>query len=138
MGRDHHQIRREGRGETVNRLAAALAAAALLALVAACGPSAPPQVVPSTGGTYQGTCSEGRVSTAQVTLHNTGNVGAKVRVTVTWEGHPAVTATRDIKLAYGASAVVRFRKVVGSSTAELLQGGCTYSAVVIGHFGKVR
>jgi hypothetical protein len=122
----------------VSRLAATLAAAALLLLAAACGTSARPHVVPSTGGTYQGTCSEGRISTAQVTLHNTGNVGEKVRVTVTWEGHPAVTATRDITLAYGASAVVRFRKAVGSSTAELLQGGCTYSAVVIGHFGKAR
>jgi hypothetical protein len=122
----------------VNRLAVPLAAAASLLLIAACGQSGPSGVAPSTGGTYQGTCTEGRVSTAQVTLHNTGNVGEMVRVSVIWEGHPAVTATRNIKLAYGGWAVVRFRKAVGSSTAELLQGGCSYSAVVTGHFGKVR
>ncbi len=95
--------------------------------------SGPP--APFEGGTYVGTCGK---SAGTVTVTNTGNVGERVLVKITWLGHPPAVERRTVRLPFGGKMQVRFRLHASASVRKLLQGGCEYSAVVIGVFGKPR
>jgi len=95
--------------------------------------SGPP--APFEGGTYVGTCGK---SAGTVTVTNTGNVGERVLVKITWLGHPPAVEQRTVRLPFGATMQVRFRLHASASVRKLLQGGCEYSAVVTGVFGKPR
>jgi hypothetical protein len=95
--------------------------------------SGPP--APFEGGTYVGTCGK---SAGTVTVTNTGNVGERVLVKITWLGHPPAVEQRTVRLPFGATMRVRFQLRASASVRKLLQGGCAYSAVVTGVFGKPR
>jgi hypothetical protein len=104
------------------------------------GPGVPVPVhsgpsVPFEGGTYVGACGK---SAGVVTVTNTGNVGERVVVRITWLGHPPVVEERKVMLPFGGKMQVRFQLHASASVRKLLQGGCEYSAVATGVFGKVR
>jgi len=73
-----------------------------------------------------------------VTVTNTGNIGERVLVKITWLGHPPAVEQRTVRLPFGATMQVRFRLHASASVRKLLQGGCEYSAVVTGVFGTPR
>ena len=93
----------------------------------------------SVGGTYQGTCHYGKVLSATVILRNTGNVGEKVRVNVTWPQaqHAPASAGRQVRLPAGGTATVRLR-APATGLAPGILSGCVYHVIVLGTFGRVQ
>jgi len=93
----------------------------------------------SVGGTYQGTCHYGKVLSATVILHNTGNVGVKVEVRVTWPQaqHAPASAVRKVRLPAGRSAAVQLR-TRATGLAPGILSGCIYHVLVLGTFGRVQ
>ena len=98
-----------------------------------------PPAAASPGGTYQGTCHYGKVLSATVSLRNTGNVGEKVRVSVTWPQaqHAPATAVRQVRLPASRTAAVRLR-TRATGLAPGILSGCVYHVVVLGTFGRVQ
>jgi hypothetical protein len=93
----------------------------------------------STGGTYQGTCHYGRVLSARVIVHSTGNVGQDLRVSVTWPQahHAPASATSRVRLAAGGSAAVDLR-TRATGLAPGIVTGCVYRVIVVGTFGQAQ
>jgi hypothetical protein len=93
----------------------------------------------SAGGTYQGTCHYGKVLSATVILHNTGNVGEEVQVKVTWPQaqHAPASAMRKVRLPAGGSAAVQLR-TPATGPAPGIVSGCVYHVIVLGTFGRVH
>jgi hypothetical protein len=136
----------------VRRAAVAVAVAGVLAgsgcQAGAAGKPAPtpisipvqhPPAAASPGGTYQGTCHYGKVLSATVALRNTGNVGEKVRVSVTWPQarHAPGSAARQVRLPTGGTVTVRLR-TRATGLAPGIMSGCVYHVLVLGTFGRVR
>lgn len=98
-----------------------------------------PPAAASPGGTYQGTCRYGKVLSATVILRNTGNVGEKVRVSVTWPQaqHAPASAVTQVRLPAGATATVRLR-TPATGLAPGILSGCVYHVTVLGTFGRVQ
>ena len=98
-----------------------------------------PPAAASPGGTYQGTCHYGKVLSATVILHNTGNVGETVQVSVTWPQakHAPASAVRKVRLPAGRSAVVHLR-TQATGLAPGIVSGCVYHVIVLGTFGRVQ
>lgn len=109
---------------------------------------------PSPAGTLSGSCDYTLGYPAadhfvgEVDLHNTGNIGTVVDVTIKWpqEGSPFVTMHRTVRTAAGSRTVVRFRKAVTETQVSLLQSwqerhgfkdGCKYDGNIINEFGSV-
>jgi hypothetical protein len=93
----------------------------------------------SAGGTYQGTCHYGKVLSATVILHNTGNVGEEVQVKVTWPQaqHAPASAVRKVRLPAGGSAAVQLRTPATGPVPGIVSG-CAYHVIVLGTFGRVH
>ena len=98
-----------------------------------------PSAAASPGGTYQGTCHYGKVLSATVILRNTGNVGEKVRVSVTWPQaqHAPASAVKQARLPAGRTATVRLR-TRATGLAPGIMSGCVYHVIVLGTFGRVQ
>ena len=126
-------------------LAGMLAGSGCHAGAAAGKPAPTPIPVPrssaaaSAGGTFQGTCHYGKVLSATVILHNTGNVGVDVRVRVTWPQaqHAPASAARKVRLPAGRSAAVQLR-TRATGLAPGIMSGCAYHVLVLGTFGRVQ
>lgn len=114
-------------------------------------PAGPPNADPS--GTATGSCDYTlgypglNHLVGEVDERNTGNVGIRVRVTITWpqEGTRPVRVHRTVKVAKGAMVVARFRKAVDGTVIDQLQSwqerhsnsdGCTYKSVMVSTFGQ--
>ena len=98
-----------------------------------------PSVAASPGGTFQGTCHYGKVLSATVILRNTGNVGEKVRVSVTWPQaqHAPASAAKQVRLPAGATATVQLR-TRATGLRPGIMSGCVYHVIVLGTFGRVQ
>ena len=98
-----------------------------------------PSAEASPGGTYQGTCHYGKVLSATVILRNTGNVGEKVRVSVTWPQaqHASASAVKEVRLPAGGTATVQLR-TRATGLAPGIMNGCVYHVTVQGTFGRVQ
>ena len=98
-----------------------------------------PPAKASPGGTYQGTCHYGKVLSATVILRNTGNVGEKVRVSVTWPQaqHAPASAVAHVALPAGRTATVHLRTPATGLTPGIVSG-CVYHVIVLGTFGRVQ
>lgn len=98
-----------------------------------------PPAAASPGGTYQGTCHYGKVLSATVILRNTGNVGQKVQVRVTWPQaqHAPASAVQNVRLPVGRTAAVHLR-TPATGLAPGIMSGCIYHVIVLGTFGRVQ
>jgi len=98
-----------------------------------------PPASASPGGTYQGTCRYGKVLSATVMLHNTGNVGVDVQVKVTWPQaqHAPASAVRKVRLPAGGRAAVQLRTRATGLVPGIVSG-CSYHVTVLGTFGHVH
>jgi hypothetical protein len=125
-------------------------------------PAATPAPVPSPDGTYTGSCdyilagstAANSYLVGEVDLTNTGNIGTVNRVRMTWpqEGSPPVAAHHTVRVAAGASKVVRFHVSAGSIDAgspviDQLQSwqsghgdrnGCTDKVTIIRTYGAAH
>lgn len=123
----------------------------------ASSPAVPPAAAaPSPDGTYQGSCDYALNApdapdqlVGEVDETNTGNIGLVMNVSISWpqEGYPPVTATRTVRVGYGATQAVRFHLQASQNVIDLLQSwqsghdlqdGCTYSSDVTGTYGPVH
>jgi len=123
---------------------------------------APPVVTANPEGTYRGSCDYILASgiydqsylVGEIDLASTGNTGVRVHAKISWpqEGSAPVTASKSVRLPWGASKVVRFRVPAGSidsgsQTIDLLQSwqerhnyrdGCKYHVSLGEPFGTVH
>jgi hypothetical protein len=79
------------------------------------------------------------VLSATVILRNTGNVGEKVQLRVTWPQaqHAPASAATKVRLPAGGSATVRLR-TPATGLAPGIVSGCVYHVIVLGTFGRVQ
>jgi hypothetical protein len=124
-----------------------------------CPGDAPP--APAPDGTYSGSCDVSlsdalygqNYLTADVSLHNTGNVGTITRVRVSWgqQGFAPIVATRTVHVRYHGSKTVHLHYPVSQEQISRFQDvqlaemdssgngdGCHYRATNIGTFGAAR
>jgi hypothetical protein len=116
-------------------------------------PAAAP--TPSAAGTYKGSCDYTlgsnpaggtAVAVGEIDEKNTGNVGEKARVKISWpqEGFAPITETRHVRVAFGAGKAVRFHVPLSSTQLDNLQNwqqghnyndGCHYHTTITGTYG---
>jgi|SRR5579859_1481367 len=121
-------------------------------------PSASPFAVPSPSATAQGACGYDlssdpvngtAVATGDVLVNNTGNIGAVIKVTITWpqQGYSPLSMTKTVRIGSGASNDVQFHTGLDMSQLTNLQNwqlghpgsdGCTYDATITDVFGNAR
>jgi hypothetical protein len=84
-------------------------------------------------------CHYGKVLSATVILRNTGNVGEKVQVSVTWPQaqHAPASAVTKVRLPAGRTAAVHLR-TRATGLAPGIVSGCVYHVIVLGTFGRVQ
>lgn len=117
--------------------------------------SGPPPAAPKPDGTYSGSCDYTlgsdpvggtAVAVGEIDVKNTGNVGTKLRVKLTWpqEGYAPLSEVKHVKLGRGANKAVRFHLPLTSTQLDNLQNyqsghdfndGCTYHSTITGTFG---
>jgi hypothetical protein len=117
-----------------------------------------PSATASPGGTFSGSCDytlgddpAGGTAKAvgEVDEKNTGNVGLKLRVTISWpqEGFAPLTETKHIRLPFGGSKAVRFHIPLTFDQLDNLQNwqeghglrdGCHYHSVETGTYGDTH
>lgn len=109
---------------------------------------------PNPDGTYRGSCDyllSGSPYTlvGEISLHNTGNVGVKVKTKISWPqlGSAPITMKKKVKVPYGKSKVVRFKRTAGYDEIDLLQSwqeshgyrdGCKYDAAFYDTYGPTH
>lgn len=128
---------------------------------AAAAPTPSVDPVPSPGGTATGSCDYTlgdnpagdpgtAVATGEVDLTSTGNIGAYVKVTMTWpqEGYAPLSQSKTVQMPYNASGMaVPFSYPLTydqiSNLQDWQQGhgyadGCTYTETITGTYGQVN
>jgi hypothetical protein len=112
---------------------------------------------PNPDGTYSGSCDVSlsdalygqNYLTADVNLHNTGNVGTITRVRISWgqQGFAPITETRTVRVRDGASRTVHFHYAASQEQISRFQDvqladsngdGCHYRATNTGTFGAAH
>lgn len=116
-----------------------------------------PAAVAHPSGTFQGNCDytlgdnpagspSTAVATGDILVVNTGNIGTKDKLTITWpqEGFSPLSSTKTVKVAAGQQLDVQFNHPMTSDEVDNLQNyqtnhtdtGCTYQGAMISTFGK--
>lgn len=130
-----------------------------VAPVAATAPArhSSPAATPSPDGTYQGACDYDLgdnpaggtgAATGDIDTTNTGNIGIKIRLTITWpqEGYASLSQSKTVRLAPGHESDVMFHLPLSYDQLDRLQNwqadhdykdGCTYAGKITGVFGAV-
>jgi hypothetical protein len=114
-------------------------------------PPPPPPVTPNPDAHLEGQCdyvlgdftegASGFRFIAGADIENTGNIGAVVRVTVTWNqlGDAPIKMVKRVKVWPTASRSVQFKKVASQDQIDLHQsanGKCDVAATIVDTFGE--